>query len=73
MNAVLKPLAAETVRAAWGEEAPDWVVILAEECDRTSQKAAAQQINYSPAVVSTVLKGTYKGDLTAVERPCAAR
>lgn len=45
----------------------DWIDILAAECTRTSQKRAADLIGYSPAVVNQVLKGTYKGDMSAVE------
>ena len=46
----------------------DWVEVLRAECSRTSQKKAADRIGYSPAVVNQVLKGTYKGDITAVEQ-----
>lgn len=60
----------ETARAAWGENLPAWVKRLAEECDApgSSQNKVARAIRYSPAVVSSVLRGTYKGDSTAVER-----
>lgn len=60
--------ATDNVRAAWGDEAPEWVVLLAEECDRTSQKKASETIHYSSAVVNQVLKKRYTGDLTAVEK-----
>lgn len=53
---------------AWGEALPDWVTVLAEECDATSQAATARRIGYSPAVVNTVLKAAYKGDVSAVEQ-----
>lgn len=53
---------------AWGDQAPDWVIALAEDCDRTSQRAAAQRIGYSAATVSLVISKTYTGDLTAVEQ-----
>ena len=46
---------------------PDWVEALAAECARSSQRVIAFRIRYSPAVVSQVLKGTYKGDLSRVE------
>ncbi len=45
----------------------DWIEVLRAECQRTSQRQAAEAIGYSPAVVSQVLKGAYKGDLSAVE------
>lgn len=46
----------------------DWKDILALECQRTSQSAAAKRIGYSAAVVSQVLKGTYKGDENRVQQ-----
>ncbi|MEJ1358305.1 MAG: XRE family transcriptional regulator [Candidatus Sedimenticola sp. (ex Thyasira tokunagai)] len=45
----------------------DWIEALRQEAKRTSQAAAAARIGYSPAVVNTVLKGTYKADLASVE------
>lgn len=60
--------AMNTATEAWSTDLPDWVRVLAAECDATTQKAAARQIGYSPAVVNTVLKRSYKGDLAAVEQ-----
>lgn len=60
--------ARDNVRESWGEEAPDWVLVLAEQCDRTSQKKAGGDIHYSSAVVNQVLKRRYTGDLSAVEK-----
>jgi hypothetical protein len=57
----------EAVRSAWGGELPDWVARLAEECARTSQGKTAGRLGYSPSVVSSVLKASYKGSLDAVE------
>ncbi len=54
-------------RSAWGEALPDWVDVLAEECDRHSGVVIAKRINYSGAVVSAVLAGKYKGDIGKVE------
>lgn len=58
------------VRAAhaWGDVVPDWIIILAEECDRSSQKSTAARIGYSSAVVNQVLSGRYTGDMGAVEQ-----
>ncbi|MBC7168709.1 hypothetical protein [Phenylobacterium sp.] len=53
-------------RTAWGEELPDWVLVLAQEADRTSQGKAAAKVGYSPATVSYVLGNRYTGDLGAV-------
>lgn len=67
------PQSVENMRAAWGTDAPDWVEILAVECDRSSQRKVADAIGYSPAAISNVLKRRYgidghSGDLDAVEQ-----
>lgn len=62
MNALLK------AQSAWGENIPGWVVVLAEECDRTSQKKTSNLIAYSTSVVSNVLANKYPGVLEAVEQ-----
>ncbi|GAB3451983.1 transcriptional regulator [Insolitispirillum peregrinum] len=51
----------------WPNGLPDWVRVLAEQCDLSSQSKAARQLGYSPATVSLVLAGTYSGDLAKVE------
>jgi len=57
----------ETVRQAWGDTPPDWIVALAEACAETSQNAVATRLSRSASLVSTVLRGTYRGDMAAVE------
>ncbi len=64
----MSAVASSNVLAAWGKKPPEWVVILARECDRSSQKKVAEAIRYSSAVVNQVLKNRYTGDLTAVEK-----
>ncbi len=61
-------VAGENVAAAWGKTAPAWVRVMAEQCDRSSQKKVAETIGYSSSVVNQVLKNSYKGDLSAVEQ-----
>ncbi|MEQ1696685.1 MAG: hypothetical protein ABL901_12660 [Hyphomicrobiaceae bacterium] len=51
----------------WGNAMPDWVVALAAACDQAPQTEVARRIEYSPAVVSQVLRNTYKGNLKRVE------
>lgn len=63
-----KPSALGKAVVAWGEQIPDWIVALAQECDRTSQNIAAKRIDYSSAAVSQVINGKYSGDLTAIEQ-----
>nr|MCH9852703.1 hypothetical protein [Alphaproteobacteria bacterium] len=46
---------------------PEWVIILAQKCDETSQSAVAEAMGYSAALISTVLKNAYTGDLRRVE------
>jgi hypothetical protein len=48
---------------AWGDALPDWVRVLAEACDITSQAVVAKRLGISPAVVNQTLRGLYKGDV----------
>jgi len=59
----------EKARAAWAEMIPDWIVILAEACDRESQSAIARRVGYSASAVSQVLSNSYQnGDISRVEQ-----
>lgn len=58
----------ETARAAWGDDAPEWVLILARECAETSQNQVAKEMQRSASLISAVLRNKYPGDLTAVEQ-----
>lgn len=49
------------------DENNDWVDVLRAECEKSSQSAVSRQLDYSPAVINQVLKGTYKGDVSKVE------
>jgi len=55
-------------KKAWGDQLPDWVMVMAEACDNSNQKKIAAEMCYSPAVVNTVLNNSYKGDLIAVKQ-----
>lgn len=57
----------ETARAAWGENPPDWVLVLAQECERSSQNRVARQLERSAALVSQVLRCRYTGDVASFE------
>ncbi|MFT4098460.1 MAG: transcriptional regulator [Rhodoblastus sp.] len=59
--------ARDKARRSWGDALPDWVDVLAEECDARSGVVVARRIGYSGAVVSSVLAAKYKGDLGKVE------
>lgn len=59
----------DKARVAWNGEIPDWIVILAEACDRESQSAIARKVGYSPSAISQVLSNTYQnGDIARVEQ-----
>lgn len=53
--------------AAWGGALPDWVRELATLANASSQRAAAEKIGYSQAVLSHVFNAAYTGDLKRVE------
>ncbi|MBD3738606.1 MAG: hypothetical protein EP320_00640 [Rhodobacteraceae bacterium] len=57
----------ETARAAWGPDIPSWVLVLARECEASSQNKVAARIRRSSSLVSAVLRAKYKGDIGAVE------
>ncbi|WP_394663243.1 hypothetical protein [uncultured Sphingomonas sp.] len=42
----------EKAAAAWAPEPPAWVKVLAEACDRTNQRAVADQLGKSGGYVS---------------------
>lgn len=54
--------------SAWGEDMPDWVRTLAEECAMTSQNKVAARLGRSAALVSQVLRNRYAADLAGVEQ-----
>jgi len=44
-----------------------WMELLRETVKATNQKVVAAKIGYSPATLSQVLSGTYKGDMSRVQ------
>lgn len=57
----------EKARHAWGDDLPDWVLRLAQECARTSQTQVANHLKRSASMISAVLAGKYSGDMAAIE------
>lgn len=51
---------------AWDGEPPDWVLILADACQASSQSAVAKRVGYSAATVSQALSNSYRGDIERV-------
>jgi len=72
MSAPVRVSALERAQVAWAAEIPAWIEALAQACDQSSQAKVARAIGYSAAVVSTVLAGTYAGDMASVERAVRA-
>jgi len=65
-----KRKAVDVARAAWAQlgGCPDWIIVLAEECDRTSQRAVAGRIGYSAGAVNQVLAAKYKAPTERIEQ-----
>jgi len=59
----------DTLRASWGAKPAEWLLALAEECDRPgqSQGKVSERLGVSPAVVNQALKNAYKGRLDRLE------
>lgn len=55
-------------RRSWGEAAPEWIIVLAEACDRSNQAAVSRQLGVSGAQVNQVLRNTYAGRLDRLEQ-----
>lgn len=49
-------------------EQNDWLTVLRETCETSTQAAVAKRIGYSPGTVNQVLKGVYPGDSNAVRK-----
>lgn len=58
-------------QTAWGIVIPDWIIILAEACDRESQSAISRKVGYSASAISQVLSNTYQnGDIGVLSKLC---
>lgn len=51
----------------WGEDIPDWVIRLAEECEATSQNKVAAKTKISTAAISQSLRAKYPGNMRPIE------
>lgn len=70
MSPNAKKNAVEAARAAWEPfgGCPEWIIALAEECDRTSQRQVAQRVGYSAGAVNQVLAAKYKAPLRNIQK-----
>lgn len=57
----------ENARAAWGDDLPDWVEWLAQECAATSQGAVARILGRNPSLVSQILHRKYAASYRPLE------
>lgn len=60
----------ERARKSWQGRllgAPEWVLALAEACDKSSQGKVAQRLGISSAVVNQAIGNSYKGRLDRIE------
>jgi DNA-binding transcriptional regulator YdaS (Cro superfamily) len=55
-------------RNRWGAAAPEWIIVLAEVCDRAGQTAIAKKLGVSSTVISQALSNTYPSPLASLER-----
>ena len=56
-------------RRAWGDDAPEWIAVLAKACDEAgSQNRVAKRLGKSAAMISRALDGTYEGSYAALEQ-----
>ena len=68
MSQIVKTPVAQIVRDHWGENPPDYISVLANACEMAdSQSKVAKRLGYSAAVVSSMLKNKYGGDIGKFE------
>ena len=54
-------------RRSWGDAAPEWVIVLAECCDKANQSRIARKLGVSGSMINQALKNTYAGRLDRLE------
>jgi hypothetical protein len=63
----------QVAAAAWGDDMPDWVELLAVKVNEIgSQAKSARVLGYSAATINQVLQNKYKGNLGKVRRQVEA-
>jgi hypothetical protein len=53
--------------AAWAEQLPDWVRVLADRADEIGLKKTAAQVGYSAASITYVIRRKYNAPLDKIE------
>ncbi len=54
--------------AAWGDDCPPWVLMLADACDRTNQRIVADKLAKSGGYVSRLVNRSYAGSYPEAEQ-----
>lgn len=67
------PVDRHRLDAAWDGTPPRWIKLLADACDRESQKRVAEQLGKSGGYVNRVLYNTYAGSMAEAEKIVLAR
>jgi len=62
------PKNALTVQRLWGAHPPEWIVALAEACDRSSQGKVGDQLGVSSTQINQALHNNYAGRLDKLEQ-----
>ncbi len=55
-------------QACWGAAAPEWIVVLADACDGSSQAAVSRRLGVSGAMINQALRNTYSGRMDKLEQ-----
>lgn len=58
---------------AWGANPPDWIVVLAAECDKKTQTAVGVELDCSPSAVNQILARSYQGRMDRFEAKVRGR
>jgi len=59
---------AERAAAAWGENVPAWVQLLATACDADNQRMVGDRLNKSSGYISRLINRSYAGSYEEAER-----
>lgn len=54
-------------QASWGDGMPDWIGVLADECDRLGLRDIARRIGLGKSTINEVIRHKYKGRVANVE------
>jgi hypothetical protein len=66
------PVDRQRLAAAWGDKPPRYIQILADACDRDSQRKVADRLGKSSGYISRVLYNNYAGSMAEAEKQILA-